>query len=159
MDHTAEKSLGWRVPLEVLLGQTVDISPMVVFTFWDPVYVACYHHEGYHGQIGAECTNEIRGRMVGFSRDTGHALTFKILTDDTKRIIYRSQVRLARDADRNLKLDTQSDAVPERVYIRSKRDDEGDDLVMPTIDMTSNPFTVDGEPAKLPHQETESPDE
>ena len=42
-----------------------------------------------------------------------------------------------------MKLDVEAGAVPERIYIKSKRDEEGDDLVLPTIDMSSNPFNID----------------
>ena len=35
MNHTAEKSLGWQTPLQVLTGQTTDISILLVFLFWD----------------------------------------------------------------------------------------------------------------------------
>ena len=42
MNHTAEKSLGWRMPLEVLTGETVDISILLCFLFWDVVYVSRY---------------------------------------------------------------------------------------------------------------------
>ena len=39
MNHTAEKSLGWKPPLQVLTGQTIDISILLCFLFWDVVYV------------------------------------------------------------------------------------------------------------------------
>ena len=42
--------------------------------------------------------------------------------------------------ENNLKLDVEAGAVPERIHIRSKRDDEGDNLILPTIDLTVNPF-------------------
>ena len=119
MNLTAEKSLGWRVPLEVLTGQTQDISILLVFGFWDVVYVPRYPDRDYSGQPGEQKSSEIRGRFVGFSKHVGHALTFKILTDDTQRIIHRSRVRLAKEGVNNLKLDVEAGAVPERVYIRS----------------------------------------
>ena len=40
MNHTAEKSLKWRPPLQVLTGQTIDISIMLVFMFWDVAHVS-----------------------------------------------------------------------------------------------------------------------
>ncbi|CAB9518706.1 hypothetical protein SEMRO_957_G224510.1 [Seminavis robusta] len=40
----------------------------------------------------------------------------------------------------NLKLDVDSGAIPERIYVRSKRDEEGDDAVLPTIDINQSPF-------------------
>jgi hypothetical protein len=69
-------------------------------------------------------------------------LTFKILTDDTKKIICRSRIRLSEEATNNLKLDTEAGAVPERIYIRSKRDGN-DQVVLPTIDMSTNPFDIE----------------
>ena len=140
MNHTSEKSLGWRPPLEVLTGQTIDISILLIFLFWDVVYCTRYDDTQYRGQVGSEKSSEIRGRFVGFSWDVGHALTFKILTDDTKRVIRRSRVRLAKDGENNLKLDTEAGAVPERVYIHSKR---GDDEHLPVIDLTTNPISVE----------------
>jgi hypothetical protein len=79
MNHTAEKSLQWRPPLEVLTGQTVDISILLCFLFWDVVYVTRYDDTQYKGQVGSNKSSEIRGRFVGFSHHVGHALTFKIL--------------------------------------------------------------------------------
>jgi hypothetical protein len=64
----------------------------------------------------------------------GHTLTFKILTDDTQKIICRSQVSLASDGENNLKLKVEAGAVSERVYIRSKRVTKEGELVLPTID-------------------------
>ena len=142
MNHTAEKSLGWRPPLEVLTGQTVDISIMLCFMFWDVVYCARHKDTEYSDQIGSQKSNEIRGRFVGFAWDVGHALTFEILTDDTKNIISRSRVRLAMVGENNLKLDVEAGAIPELIYIRSKRDSETGDITLPTIDMSLNPFTT-----------------
>ena len=34
--------------------------------------------------------------------------------------------------------------VPEQIYIRSKRDSEGEEVKLPTIDMSTNPFDVQG---------------
>ena len=147
MNHTAEKSIGWRPPLQVLTGQTVDISILLCFLFWDVVYFPRYDGQHYHGQIGSQKSSEIRGRFVGFSWDVGHALTFKVLTDDTKKVMSRSRMRLAQDGENNLKLDVEAGAVPQRIYIRSKRDSESGDVVLPTIDMTKCPFTADDEPA------------
>ena len=87
MNHTSEQSLGWKPPLQVLTGQTIDISIMLQFVFWDVVYVSQYDDHQYHGQIGSEKSSEVRGRFVGFAWDVGHALTFKVLTDDSKRVL------------------------------------------------------------------------
>jgi hypothetical protein len=159
MNHTSEKSLKWRPPLQVLTGQTIDISILLCFLFWDVVYVSRYNDQQYKGQIGSQKSSEIRGRFVGFAWSVGHALTFKVLTDDTKKVICRSRVRLAKDGENNLKLDVEAGAVPERIYIRSKRDKEGDDVILPTIDLTNNPFDIDQtDPEEGETEEGESTD-
>ena len=153
MNHTAERSLGWRTPLQVLTGQTPDISILLVFLFYDVVYVARYKDATYSGQPGSPETDEIRGHFVGFSWDVGHSLTFLILTDDTKKVISRSQVRLAKEGENNLKLDMLSDDVRDKIFIQSKRDSDPD-APLPTIDVSVDPFTVtfagEDEPAKPP---------
>ena len=143
MNHTSEKSLGWKPPLQVLTGQTIDISILLCFMFWDIVYVTRYPDHNYSGEVGSEKSTEIRGRFVGFSWECGHALTFKILTDDTDKIIHRSRVRLAKDNENNLKLDAEASTLPERVFIRSKHDSNQDDVQLPTIDVSNNPFSVE----------------
>ena len=135
MNHSAEESLGWKPPLQILTGQTIDISILLYFMFWDIVYVSRSKDAKYNREIGSEKSSEIRGRFVGFAWSVGHAITFKVLTNDTKRIICRSKVRLSKDRDNNLMLDAQAGDNPERTFIYSKRDGEGDDLVLPTIDI------------------------
>jgi hypothetical protein len=39
-NHTAYQSLEWRTPIEKRLGETPDISGLLFFKFWEPVY--CY---------------------------------------------------------------------------------------------------------------------
>ena len=90
MNHTAVRSLGWRTPMEVLQGQTVDISKFLCFLFWDIVYCDRYESSTYNGNIGHDKKAQIRGRFVGFSWDVGHKLTFKVLVIETQRVIRRS---------------------------------------------------------------------
>ena len=144
MNHTSEKSLQWRPPLELLTGQTIDISILLCFMFWDIVCVSRYDDQHYKGQIGSEKTSEVRGRFVGFATDAGHALTFKILTDDTQRILNRSRVRLAKDGENNLRLDTKAGEAPQRVLIKSRAEENGSDT-LPTVDLSVNPFRTPDE--------------
>ena len=47
-----------------------------------------------------------RGHWVGIANHVGHAMTYKILTDDTSKVIYRSSLRTALStADRNKRVD------------------------------------------------------
>ena len=47
MNLTAEKSLDWRTPLEVLTGITQDISQILIFMFNDKVHAARYESSNY----------------------------------------------------------------------------------------------------------------
>ena len=147
MNHTAEKSLGWRPPLQVLTNQTIDISIMLVFVFWDLVYVARYDDSEYHGQVGSDKSSEVLGWFVGFAHDCGHALTFKVLTCDSKRVINRSRLRLANVQENNLKLDKQLHPKPTRVYIESASEKN---TKLPAIDIGKNPFQMFEEPEESP---------
>ena len=142
MNHTAEKSLNWSTPLERLSGQTTDISICLLFIIWDVVYVPRYKSTYYSGQVGSEESSEIRGHFVGFAWDVGHALTFKILTDDTRKIIKRSQIRLAKVGENNLKLDTQAKELLKKIYVRSKHDGNEDNVTLPTIHSRDIPFAI-----------------
>ena len=160
MNHASEKSLQWRPPLQVLTGQTIDISALLVFMFWDVVCVSRCDDTSHSGQIGSKKSSEIHGRFVGFAWNVGHRLTFKVLTDDTKRVVCCSRVRLAKDGENNLKLDTEAGEVPQRTFIKSKHDDEGDSVRLPTMDLSSDPFDDDqgeqedeGPPASEPGEQ------
>jgi hypothetical protein len=83
-NHTAEKSLGDKPPLEVFTGETIDTSILLCFLFWDVVFLERYQDSTYYGQPGSVKSSEIRGRFVGFAWSVGLALTFKILTDDPR---------------------------------------------------------------------------
>jgi hypothetical protein len=88
----AHASLEYAIPLQVLDGVTPDISPLLLFDFYKPVY-----YKANESSFPSE-SMEKHGCFVGISENAGHVLTFKILTDDTKKIIYRSIVRIAMDA-------------------------------------------------------------
>ena len=80
-------------------GSTPDISPLLCFHFWEEVY---YHHDD--SDFPSE-TTEGHGHFVGIAENVGHSMTFKILTSDTNKVIYRSSVRSAERGDRNLRAD------------------------------------------------------
>ena len=37
-NFTASASLNWRTPMEVLTGSTPNISHLLLFAWWDPIY-------------------------------------------------------------------------------------------------------------------------
>ena len=57
------------VPHTLLLGITVDISSLLRFHFWQPVY---YHVDD--NDFPSE-SREARGHIVGISEHCGHAMT------------------------------------------------------------------------------------
>jgi hypothetical protein len=91
LNFTASAALNWRTPVEVLTGSTPDISPLLSFGWWDPVYYKLDDPDF------PSDSRERRGHFVGISEHVGHAMTYMILTDDTNKIIHRSNVRTALD--------------------------------------------------------------
>ena len=150
MNHTAERSLNWRPPLEVLTGRTVDISILLIFMFWDVVYIERYPQMRADKKdevktakkpraVGSKFADELRGRFVGFAWNCGNALTFKILLDNSKVVVNRSIVRLANVTENNLRADVAAGATPTREYIRSR---DAHRRTLPTIDVSKSPFVV-----------------
>jgi hypothetical protein len=91
LNFTASPSLNWRTPMEILTGSTPDISPLLSFRWWEPVYFKLDDASFPSG------SRERRGRFVGISEHVGHAMTYMIPTDDTQKIIHRFNVRTALD--------------------------------------------------------------
>lgn len=92
MNKTAKESLGWRTPSEALNHQTPDISPLLHFTFWEPVFIDNYRRKGDGKQFPSE-SDEIIVRFVGYSEDVGHSCTYKVFNEETKEVLYRSCLR------------------------------------------------------------------
>ena len=86
LNHLANPNLGNLTPLTKMYGTTIDISQFLEFHFNQPVYYAA------DNKWPSE-SPEKSGRWVGVAENVGDALTYKILTDDTNKIIYRSAVR------------------------------------------------------------------
>lgn len=98
LNHTYNASIG-DVPLNRLTGSTVDISVLLKFFFWQKVY-----YKKVDSGFPSEST-EALGHIVGISEHCGHALTWKVLTDDTQQIIFRSLVRPYSVDDPNFRAD------------------------------------------------------
>jgi hypothetical protein len=93
-------ALKGRTPLFVATGSTNDISPLLAFQWYEPVYYKM-DESGFPSE-----SPELTGRFVGISEHVGHAMTFKVLTDDTHKVIHRSAIRSALDPkERNLRVD------------------------------------------------------
>ena len=87
LNHIACTALDGKIPLLTLTGITPDISIILLFTFYQPVFYATYDQ---HFPSESE---ERAGYWVGFGEHCGDAMTHKILDQDSQKIIYRSAVR------------------------------------------------------------------
>ena len=94
LNHIAYTALDGNIPLLALTGITPDISIILLFAFYQPVFYATYD------QNFPSESEERAGYWVGFGEHCGHAMTHcghamthKILDHDTQKIIYRSAAR------------------------------------------------------------------
>jgi hypothetical protein len=94
LNHTVDLNLcdGTKTPYTLASGLVSNISPLLAFYFYQPVYFHLDSADETHPH-----STERRGRWLGISEHIGHAMTFLILTDDTQEIISRSILRPADD--------------------------------------------------------------
>lgn len=92
LNHLVHTQLNWCTPIECAFSYTPDVSALLCFTFYAPV-LYCDVESSFPN------SKELPGHFGGIAENVGDALTFKILTDDTQEIIYRSVVRPANDPD------------------------------------------------------------
>jgi hypothetical protein len=85
------------VPLTRLKGVTVDISVLLRFHFWQPVY-----YKLSESSFPSE-SKEALGHVVGISEHCGHALTYKVLSSESDVIIYRSLLHRETPNDANVR--------------------------------------------------------
>ena len=96
LNHTYNDTIK-DVPLNRLTGTTVDISPLLRFHFWQKVY-----YKAVENTFPSESKEGV-GYIVGISEHVGPMMTWKILTNDTLKVLYRSQIRPFSTKDINLR--------------------------------------------------------
>ena len=110
-----------NVPLGILYGVSPDISIILLYTFYKPVFYAS------HIQSYAFVSEQRAAHCVGFEEYVGDAVTHKLLDDDTKKIHYRSAVRPSHSAHPNKRLvpdgGENSQTPKSIVFVRSRQDD------------------------------------
>jgi hypothetical protein len=84
-NHTARSTLGFRTPMEKRTGQTPDVSKLLQYRWWEPVYFL--DEEGI----------ETLGRWAGVAEHVGDELTFIVVSDATSHAMFRSDLRTATD--------------------------------------------------------------
>ena len=83
----ANDSLNLRTPYETRHGSTPDISAYILFTFWEKILY-------YDSEQSFPNSKELPGHFLGVAKNSGDALTFRILDSDGK-VLVRSVIRSA----------------------------------------------------------------
>ena len=109
LNRLSTESLDWLTPYEKAFGQKPDISAIIAFRWWEPVY--------YSAKETYPNTKERLARVVGIAENQGDAMTWLILDDVTQQVLCRSAIRSALDPNTtNLRaehLGTTEDFTPE----------------------------------------------
>ena len=98
LNHIACTALDGKIPLLALTGITPDISIILLFTFYQPVFYATYD------QNFPSESEERAVYWVGFGEHCGDAMTHKIFDHDTQKIILRRAVRPKKSSTLNHRL-------------------------------------------------------
>ena len=102
----ASPTLQGICPVQALEGTTPDISFLLHFSFYEPIY---YRIDSSEPDLNfPSSSNEKKGYWVGFADNQGDSLTWRILTEDTQKIIIRSGVRSALRTTTNQRLASSS---------------------------------------------------
>ena len=102
LNHLASPTLQGICPVQALEGSTPDISFMLHFSFYEPVY---YRIDSSEPDLNfPPSSNEKKGYWVGFANNQGDRLTWRILTEDTQKSIIRSGIRSALQTTTNQRL-------------------------------------------------------
>jgi hypothetical protein len=79
-------------------------------------------------------TREKCGHFVGISKTVGHAMIFKILTDDTLKVIHQFNVRSALNPHaKNLRLDPLEPGNVATPIVKSRHDSADDGEILPPM--------------------------
>jgi hypothetical protein len=122
LNFTVSSALHGGVPIQRTTGSTNNTSPLLRFRFWEPVY-----YKLDDSTFPSESREKL-ARFVGIAENVGHFMTFKILNEDTMKIIFRSKARSALDPKaKNLRLDPLSGETSIPVTIKSCHESDSSD--------------------------------
>jgi hypothetical protein len=109
LNHVARKSLNWRTPIEWLLRFTPEITVLLTFVFWEPVY-----HKEVEPSFAS--TPDKFGCFAGISAGVGHSMTL-IIYIESGNLIHRSSLRSARYGGvyRNITAEEKAPSIAPRV--------------------------------------------
>jgi hypothetical protein len=134
------------IPIRMSTGSTNDISPLLCFHFWEPVYY------NLTTVTFPSDSREKREHFVGISESVRHAMTFKILTDNILKVIHRSNVRSALNLHaKNRRLDPLEPGNVAMPIVKSRHDSADDGEILPLVpvidpsELISRTFLMDKE--------------
>ena len=85
LNHLVSPTLQGICPIQALQGTTPDVSFMLHISFYEPVY---YRIDSSEPDLNfPSSSNEKKGYWVGLADNQGDSLTWRILTEDTHKII------------------------------------------------------------------------
>ena len=148
LNHLSYEDLGGTAPLGMLYGVSPDISILLLYTFYQPVFYAT------HNQSYPSASEERAVRWVGFGEHVGDALTHKLLDDDTKKILYRSAVRPSDSAHPRKRLVSdggESSQTPKPIVFVRSRQGNSQSATKPMAEY--NPDHLNGRTFLLPKNE------
>ena len=89
LNHLSAETLGYKTPIQAATGQIPDISNLLQYHFYQPVYF-----RERNASFPSE-SEERLGYWIGISEHCGDELTYEVITADTQQIIPRSTLRPA----------------------------------------------------------------
>ena len=105
---------------------TNDISPMLFFYFYKPVYFLM--DDSFPSESKEHCRHWVR-----ISENVGNFMTFKVLTNDTLKVIHWSNIHSVHDPTaKNLCLDSLNEDFPK--IVKLLRQQSGQDVYSPALD-------------------------
>ena len=93
LNRLSSETIDWKTPIEAATGQQPDISAIISFRWYEPVYYKS------HSSSYPSSSNEKLGRIVGVAEHKGDALTFLVLDTLNNQVLARSELRSAVTVD------------------------------------------------------------
>ena len=80
---SADETLGYRIPREVRHGGLQDISAFLEYWFYEKIFYL-------DSDQSFPSSKEKPGWWVGVASNVDDAMTFKVLTEDTNKVVHHS---------------------------------------------------------------------
>jgi hypothetical protein len=130
LNRLASKALNNMTPFQMLNGYPPDISSLLQYKFYEPVYFRDFTRNSF-----PDDTKERLGYWVGISEHVGDELCYKVLSDDTRKIIHTSELRPASGPNaQNLRANPPKGEISDQKILSDRQDLSESPRSMPTVD-------------------------